>query len=145
MRDLIPIIGILASGAAAVLIVFLVSRGRQRRAEMQAQVQTKLIDRFATAPELVQFLQSPAGREFVSGVQTGPIVHTRDRIHSGFTRAIVLTALGAGFLFLTYSEGHRFIVPAAILFSLGIGYLLATTLTYRLTRESVNELPSREV
>ena len=144
MMEMIPIIGILASGTAAVLIVFFVSRGRQQRAEMQAQVQSKLIDRFGSAPELVEFLQSPAGRQFVSGVQTAPAVMARDRIHSGFTRAIVLTSLGAGFLFLAYYERGGFIVPAAILFSLGIGYLLATTLTYRLSRAAMSELPPRE-
>ena len=92
----IPIIGILSSSAMVVLVVYFVTRARQRRVEAQVEMQSKLIDRFGSAPELVSFLQSPAGRQFVTGVQSAPDVLTRERILSGFTRAIVLSSLGAG-------------------------------------------------
>jgi hypothetical protein len=129
----IPIIGMLSSSVMVVLIVYFVARARQRRAEVQAEVQTKLIDRFGTAPELIDFLQSPAGRQFVSGVQGVPGAMARERIMSGFTRSIVLTMLGMAFLGLTFFYNDDFAVPAAILFSLGIGYFLATLVSWRLS------------
>jgi len=129
----IPIIGILSSSAMVILVVWLVTRSRQRRVEVQVEMQSKLIDRFGSAPELVQFLHSPAGKQFVSGVQLAPSLLTRERILGGFTRAIVLTALGTAFLFLTFMYDDDFAVPAAILFSLGIGYLLATIVSYKLS------------
>jgi hypothetical protein len=144
MMELIPIIGILSSSTMVVLIVYFVARSRARRAEVQAEVQAKLIDRFGTAPELIQFLHSPAGREFVSGVQSAPAVMLRERIASGFTRSIVLTALGGAFLFLTFFDDEDFAVPAAILFSLGIGYLLATLVSYRLNAKMQSEIASSE-
>ena len=61
-------------------------------------MQTKLIDRFGSAPELVSFLHSPAGRQFVTGVQSAPDVLTRERILSGFTRGVVLSTLGLAFM-----------------------------------------------
>jgi hypothetical protein len=131
--EFIPIIGMLSSTAMIVLIVFFVSRSRQRRAEVQAEVQSRLIDRFGTAPELIQFLQSPAGREFVSGVQSAPAHYARERIMSGFSRSIILSTLGAAFLILTFAYNSDFAVPAAILFSLGVGYFLATLVSYRLS------------
>jgi hypothetical protein len=134
MVDLIPIFGILSSSAMVVLIVYFVSRSRARRAEVQAEVQSRLIDRFGSAPELIEFLQSPAGRAFVSGVQSAPALRTRERILSGFSRAIVLSMLGAAFLGLTFFYDEDFAVPASILFSLGIGYLLATFVSWRLSR-----------
>ena len=94
----IPIIGILASSTMVVLVVFFVTRGRQRRVEAQVEMQAKLIDRFGSAPELVSFLHSPAGRQFITGVQSAPDVLTRERILSGFTRAVVLSSLGLAFL-----------------------------------------------
>lgn len=129
----IPVIGMLTSTAMVVLIVYFVARSRQRRAELQAEVQTRLIDRFGSAPELIEFLQSPAGQQFVSGVQSAPALMARERIMSGFTRAIVLSMLGAAFLGLTFFYDDDFAVPAAILFSLGIGYLLATLVSYKLS------------
>jgi hypothetical protein len=129
----IPIIAILSTSAMVILVVWLVTRARQRKVEVQVEMQSKLIDRFGSAPELVEFLHSPAGKQFVSGVQIAPAVLTRERILSGFTRSIVLTALGTAFLFLTFWYDHDFAVPAAILFALGIGYLLATYISYKLS------------
>jgi hypothetical protein len=134
MMELIPIFGIIFSSVMVVLIVFFVSRGRQRRMEIQAQVQSRLIDRFGSAPELIEFLQSPAGRAFVTGVQSAPAVMASERILSGFTRSIVLSMLGIAFLGLTFWYEHDFAVPAAILLSLGIGYLIATMVVLRLSK-----------
>jgi hypothetical protein len=131
----IPVIGILSSSVMVILIVYFVARARLRRAEVQAEVQTKLIDRFGSAPELIEFLQSPAGRQFVSGVQGVPGMLARERIMSGFTRSIVLSMLGAAFLGLTFFYNDDFAVPAAILLSLGIGYFLATMVSYRLSSQ----------
>lgn len=134
MMELIPILGILSSSATVVLIVYFVSRSRARRAEVQAEVQSRLIDRFGSAPELIDFLQSPAGRQFVSGVQSSTALLTRERILSGFSRAIILSMLGAAFLGLTFFYDDDFAIPASILFSLGVGYLIATFVSYRLSR-----------
>ncbi len=134
MMDLIPIFGILSSSAMVVLIVYFVSRSKARRVEVQAEVQTRLIDRFGSAPELIDFLQSPAGRAFVNGVQSAPALLTRERILSGFSRAIILSMLGAAFLGLTFFYDEDFAVPASIILSLGIGYLLATFVSWRLSR-----------
>ena len=135
----IPIIGTISSTVMVVFVVYFVTKARQRRVEAQVQMQSRLIDRFGTASELVEFLHSPAGREFVSGVQSAPAALTRERILSGFTRAIVLTTLGTGFLFLTILYEDFFAVPAAILFSLGVGYLLATLVSYKLSAKFVQD------
>jgi hypothetical protein len=140
--DVLPIIGMLSSSATVVLIVYFVTRARQRRVEAQVQMQSRLIDRFGSAPELVQFLHSPAGRSFVVGVESAPVALTRDRLVSGFTRAIVLTMLGAGFLFLTFYTDEGWAIPATIVFSLGLGYLVATFVSYKLAAKLTSETAS---
>lgn len=132
MIEWIPIIGILASSVTAVWIVAVITRSRQARVEAQVQMQSRLIDRFGSAPELVQFLQSPAGQQFVNGVSKTPTYFARERIVSGFTRAIIMTALGLAFVFLAaFQNESGWIVPASIVFALGLGYLAATFVTYR--------------
>jgi hypothetical protein len=137
--DMIPIVGILSSSAMVVFVVYFVTRSRQRRVEVQVEMQSRLIDRFGSAPELVQFLHSPAGQHFVSGVNGAPGVLMRERLMSGFTRAIVLTALGCAFLFLTFYSDDEFAVPAAITFFLGIGFLIATFVSYKLSAKLMND------
>jgi hypothetical protein len=129
----IPIIAILSSSTMVILVVYFVTRARQRRAEAQVEMQGKLIDRFGSAPELINFLHSPAGRQFISGVQSAPETMTRERILSGFTRAVVLTSLGMAFLFLTFFSDEDWAVPASIVFALGVGYFLATLISYKLS------------
>jgi hypothetical protein len=129
--EMIPIVGVLASSAMVVLVVYFVSRARTRRLEVQVEMQSRLIDRFGSATDLVQFLQSPAGRDFVTGVQVAPAILTRERLLTGFTRAIILIMLGGAFLFLTFYIDDSLAVPAVLLFALGVGYLLATYVSYR--------------
>jgi len=133
--EMIPIVGILASFTAAVLIVYFITRSKQRRVELQTEMQARLIDRFGSGPELSEFLQSPAGKQFVGTVQAAPAVMTRERILGGFTRSIVLTALGASFMFLTFwDRDDDWVVPASILLFLGIGYFIATVVSYKLSK-----------
>jgi hypothetical protein len=133
--DLIPIVGTISSSVTVVLIVWLVTRARQRRAEAQMQMQTKLIERFGSAPELIQFLHSPAGRHFVAGVQNAPAEIARERVVAGFTRAIILISLGLAFVFIAFFyREDGWIVPASIVLSLGIGYLLATFVAWKFSK-----------
>jgi hypothetical protein len=144
-EQMIPIIGILSSMTMVVLVVYFVTRAKQRRAEVQIELQSKLIDRFGSAPELIQFLHSPAGREFISGVGSASSMMTRERLMSGFTRAIVLTMLGVAFGVLTFAYEDGFAIPAAILLALGLGYLIATIVTYKLAgRIHFGEAPAVE-
>jgi hypothetical protein len=131
--EIIPIVAILSSMGTAVLIVFFVTKARQRRVELHAEVQAKLIDRFGSAPELIDFLQSPAGKQFVTGMQSAPALLTRERILSAISRAIITTALGAAFLGLTFLYDDDFAIPAALLFCLGVGYLIAAVVSYKLS------------
>lgn len=142
--EMIPIVGILASFSAAVLIVYFITRAKQRRVELQAEMQSRLIDRFGSGPELTEFLQSPAGKQFVGTVQAAPTLMTRERIMGGFTRSIVLTALGAAFMFLTFwDRDDDWVVPAAILLFLGLGYFIATVVSYKLSKRIDAEILPR--
>jgi hypothetical protein len=131
--ELIPLVGIIASTAMWVLIVYFISKARQRRVEAQVQMQMKLIERFGSASEMVEFLKSPAGREFVTGVSTAPKTLARERAMRGMTAAIVLSMLGLSFIFLTIWWGDGFVIPAAIISALGLGFLVATIVTWKLS------------
>lgn len=131
--EMIPIVGVMSSTVMVVMVVYFVTQARTRRVEAQVEMQGKLIDRFGSAPELIEFLQSPAGRSFVTGVQSAPGLLTRERLLTGFSRSIILTMLGVAFLGLAFFVDDDFAVPAAILFSLGLGYLIATFVSYKLS------------
>lgn len=133
---LIPVISVAGFYVTVAIVVWTVVHGRQRRAEMRAEVQSRMIDKFSAAPEFVQFLQSEAGKLFVATFEEVPRAHARNRIMGGVTRSVVLSILGLGFLAicLTEARDEGFIIAGCILLALGIGYVIATFLTYRMSK-----------
>ncbi|HEX7422105.1 MAG TPA: hypothetical protein VF505_19645, partial [Thermoanaerobaculia bacterium] len=118
------------------------SRSRLRRLELQAGVQSKLIEKFGTSAELLAFLQSETGRQFVNGVQKGNTVMMRDRIATGFSRAIIFSFLGAAFIVLWLIMDNRGLAwPGVLLLFLGAGYLVATWATTRMSQSSEVVIP----
>lgn len=114
---------------------------RRRRLELQAEVQTKLIERFGSSAELVEFLKSNTGRDFVHGVQKGSIGVVAERSIAGIRKAVVLTFIGAGLLVIWGLSGADWISWFAIIFvSLGLGYLAAAYVAMRLSRAGADEL-----
>ena len=110
-------------------------RSKQHRAELQAQVQSKLIDRFQSAPELIDFLKSPTGQEFVSGVRVQQAAVVSRRMLGGIRAAIFLAVLGIGFLVLwPLSHERGFLYPGVILLSLGGGFFFSTVVSLKLSR-----------
>jgi len=135
MYALIPLFGITFGMVTTVMVIWLVGRSRQRRLELQAEIQTKLIERFSSAPELIEFLQSPTGREFVTGVQSAPAILTRERIVTSVSRSIMLIFIGlvfVGMYFVLDVDGV--LVPAVIFGVLGVGYALASIVSYQLSK-----------
>jgi hypothetical protein len=144
-EGIFPLLGMLLSFAMVVFIVLIVTRARQRRLELQTELQSKLIEKFGSSVELVNFLQSPVGRQFVNGVQTGNIVRMQDRILAGYRSAIVLSFLGLAFIALWIIMGSVGLAwPGVLLLALGLGYLFATLATQHLTSSSSSQvIPSQ--
>ena len=145
---MIAISAIVFSNLVFLAIVVAWWRTRQRKLELQAEVQSKLIERFGSTPELVNFLQSDAGRDFVNGVQVGSAGNTKDRarerILAGVRRSVLLTSLGVGFLFLWFIfDQEAFSVPAVVLLALGLGHLVATFISLSMSRKLFAEEPLR--
>jgi hypothetical protein len=142
LEGLIPLVSIFMSFIIVGTIVMAITRSRLRRLELQAEVQSKLIEKFGTSAELLAFLQSEAGRQFVSGVQKGNTVLMRDRITAGFSRAIILSFLGAAFVALWLITDNKGLAwPGVLLLALGAGYLVATWATTRMSQSSEVVIP----
>ena len=90
----------LSSLGMVIAIVWLIARARQRRNELRADVQMKLIEKFGSSTEFVHFLESQAGRDFLHQ----PMMDTRRRVIGGITAGTVLTIMGLGFSTTEYVD-----------------------------------------
>ena len=133
---LIPVVSVAGFYIMVALIVWVVVNGRKARAAMRADVQTRMIDKFSASPEFVAFLQTDQGKDFVKSLEENPRGQGAERILGGVTRSVVLSILGLGFLALdlTSAGDEGFTIAGCILLALGIGYFIATIVTYRMSK-----------
>jgi hypothetical protein len=133
---MIPITLGVAFCAMMVAIAYFSSKSKSDKARYQAEVQARLLDKFGTGPEFVQFLDSPQGQKFLGELESAPKVKTQDRMLSGIRNATVLSFLGVAFILLSlFTYEHGMIFPGLLLLALGLGYLTSVILTKRLSRE----------
>jgi len=133
----VAIFGSVGFYLAAIAGIWIVSRARSQRAQIHAEMQTKLVERFGSAPELVEFLQSPAGQQFITGVDTLPRFLAREKIISGVRTAIIFATVGVGFLALCIDPDIRnsfLLFVGTMLIAIGIAFLLAAVASVKLSR-----------
>ena len=134
---LVPMICGPAAMAMITIVIVAAVRGKERRVQRQTEVQAKLIDRFGSAPELLAFLKTEEGRQFLGEIESGPKRSARDRIIRGIGKSVVITMVGIGFLILgflpaTYNEFSIFV--GFLLLCLGVGLFLSALLSLKLSR-----------
>ena len=133
----IPIICSIGCYIMITAIVMAVVRGKTERAKAQAEVQAKMVDRFGTAPEFVEFLRSAEGKVFMGSMAKSQERTALDRVIGGFSRATVTALLGVGFIVLYCIPDTRwegFIITGLILLTLGLGFILSALVSLKLSR-----------
>jgi len=125
------------SMAMVTVIVIAAVRGKERRTQLQADVQTNLIDKFGSAPDLLAFLKTEEGRQFLGELESGPKRSARDRIIRGIGKSLTTSMVGLGFLiigFLPATSNEFCIVVGFLLLFLGVGLFLSALLSLKLSR-----------
>lgn len=118
-----------------VWIIFSTIR-RYKTTKLQAGLQTKLLEKFGTGQELLAYVQSEAGRRFLESMtaeQRTPYA----RILGAAQTSVILVLLGLAFLFLrgrVAGADEGFLVFGTIVLSLGVGFGLASAVSYVLSK-----------
>jgi len=126
----------LGSFAMVAFIVWLGVNARNRKATLQAGVQTRLIDKFSNAPEFVDFLNSDTGKQFLTGIDKMPQLMARDRIIGGVSRGVIMMLLGAAFIAIWIADSNiGFMYPGFILIGLGISFFISTLISLKMSQK----------
>ena len=134
----IPIVAIAGSFLMVVAIVWFGTRAKERTARYRADVQMKMLDRFGSASEFTQFLESPAGKEFLQQPQR----RTRDRALGNLTGALITSFIGLAFLasgLVMRDDG--FFIPAFILLAIGIALFISSAIAWKLNKQGSGTQP----
>jgi NADH:ubiquinone oxidoreductase subunit 3 (subunit A) len=116
------------------------ARRWNRVSKTQAEVHTKLLDRFSSNEDLLAYIQTPVGRRFL---ESGPAPVADDvrpvgapfsRILLSIQAGVVLTAAGLGMLFLNSRMDNEvsafFLVIGVVTLAVGLGFLASSAAAY---------------
>jgi hypothetical protein len=143
------ILGFAAAGVSLGTLVWLIrttltQRRWNRLSKIQAEVHTKLMDRFSSNDELLTYIQTPSGRRFLESGPS-PLQEEAPAIAAPFSKILwslqvgaVLLVTGLGFLFLSgraIEEARDFFYIAGCMSaSLGAGFGVSAAAAYFLSR-----------
>jgi len=109
---------------------------RYKIAKLQADVQTKLLDKVGSGQDLLAYAQTEAGREMLESLKVER--HSpHARIIGALQTSIILISLGAGFLFLRgriSGTQEGFLLFGTLSTMLGIGFALSAVASYYLSK-----------
>jgi hypothetical protein len=118
-----------------VLYLITVAIRRKQRNAMQLHV----LDKFASAKDFADFVQSPAGQKYVTSF-ADTASSSRSAILNSVRTGVVLLFAGLGFAFTNF--GHASHLPLRIgivLGFLGIGFLISAAISFWLARKFKEE------
>jgi hypothetical protein len=130
------------------LVVLISARARQNIALGRADLHAKMIDRFGSAPEFLEFIQSNAGREMLGLEKGAAQLAAHERIIATFRRAVIVGSVGIGFLLCCISpevSNAFFIVVGCILLSLGAGFAISAFVSLKLLRQWGSVAPASQI
>ncbi len=143
MQDLSPlVIGVAFTFAAAWIVTAVVKAFKEKSIlRTRAELYNRLLDKFGSAAEFVDYLESETGRQFVDEITVQGAAPT-GKILGSIQKGVVMMLVGFGLLVLgnlfdKNLGGDLFIaliVGGTIALMLGIGFLISTAVTYRLSK-----------
>jgi len=118
-----------------ILRTWLTNRRRVKIAQLQTEVQMKLIDRFGSGSDLAEFMGGESGRRLLESAATEKVPY-QQRILGSLQSGLILAAGGAAMAFLGSSqhdlEAFRFL--GAIACAVGVGFLLSAGIALVLSK-----------
>ena len=138
MEALGPMIGVVGIMVVIGWIVRIIttSRRQTKMAALQAEMQEKLLDKFGTSEEVISYLESDAGRQFLDTASFEP-ANPYKRILGSIQTGLILTLAGGAFLFLRgqlTDADDAFVFLGALSLALGLGFLLSAVATFVLSK-----------
>lgn len=129
---------VLGQFAFVALMIWIVLNYRLKRERHRAEERDRLLNRFATGPEMVDFLSAPAGQKLLDGfaIQKGVAVRS---LAKTITAGMVLLCLGLAFLMiagLDVIDEAPFEIPGVLTGMAGVGILVSAWISARLFRRS---------
>ena len=108
-----------------------------RRVRHKSQLQKMIVDKFSTAQELNDFLQSKEGNKFLNFLRLNGRA-PREKILSSLSKGVILSFLGIAIIViggLFAGEMMYFTAFGIVIIALGVGFLISTFISYKFSKK----------
>lgn len=117
-----------------IVYVTVTNRRRLKVVQTQAEVHAKLLDKLGSSQELVQYLESDAGRAFLEPPAAEPSSPYR-RILGSVQTGIVLAVVGGTLLLMRdLVGGNGFTIIGGLVLALGLGFMISAGASFWLSK-----------
>ena len=124
--------------AMLTVIVWLGTVERRRNTDRRAELIRQLIDKFTTGEAFAQAMQSPEGSKLADALSLSREQPKRAWVGL-FVPGSVLTALGLGFVLLSFMMDVVYRIPAVVIGSVGVALLVSSYVAWRVDRDDRDE------
>jgi hypothetical protein len=112
---------------------------RSKIAKYQAEMQTKLLEKFGSSQELLAYMQTEAGQRFAQPIEPAAPTEAKSphsKILGSIKVGTILTFLGFGLLLLaiTLADEEPFYFFGTISLAIGLGFLVSSGISYKLSK-----------
>jgi hypothetical protein len=111
-------------------------RRRTKLMNYQHDLQTRLLDKFSSTNEMMEYLQGDAGQQFLISA-TAEKADPRARILGSIQTGLVLLAGGVAFMFLRgqiADAEEGFVLLGTLGVAVGVGFILSAAVAYGLSK-----------
>lgn len=108
-----------------------------RRLRHKSELHHKLVEKFGSAKELTEFLETDGGNRFLRSLTINGLA-PKEKLLASVSRGVVLTFLGIGLFVLGQifvGEMRFFNAFGIIAIALGIGFLVSTFISFTLSKK----------
>ena len=133
--DSIVVVAVPSMFAWIAWVIFSTIR-RYKIARLQADVQTKLLDKVGSGQELLAYAQTEAGRDMLESLKVERQA-PHARIIGALQTGIILLLLGLAMLALrhqVFGADQGFVVFGTLASALGVGFMLSAAASYYLSK-----------
>lgn len=134
---LIPITMFIAIAVTVIWVNSSSNRRREAEARAQAEVHNRLIEKFGTSKEFVDFMQTDGGKVFLKPLPAANPAAPYRRILTSITTGVILTMLGIALLVMNavaFDHDEGALGTGIIMLMIGIGFLISAAISYRLSK-----------
>jgi hypothetical protein len=154
--ELVPmiVVPVIFGAFVWIIYIFVQSHRWNRTLKLQSEIHSRLIEKLGTGPDLVAYMETEAGKRFLTASPMAPgsafgqhMPNAVARVLTPLQVGIVMTLLGIGFLLLRNAGPDMpepMLVVGTLLLMPGIGFILSAGVTWALAQR-LGLMPEKEV